>query len=65
MWCIGHEKMINHLPKIDFGIVGEPTGMRMAIAEKGLMVLDCKTFGKSGHAARNEGENASTKLWRQ
>ena len=52
------KKLINHLPKIDFGIVGEPTGIRMAIAEKGLMVLDCKTLGKSGHAARNEGENA-------
>ncbi|HQC04231.1 MAG TPA: M20 family metallo-hydrolase [Paludibacteraceae bacterium] len=56
--ALGMKKMINHLPKIDFGIVGEPTGMRMAIAEKGLMVLDCKTLGKSGHAARNEGENA-------
>ena len=40
------------------GIVGEPTGMHMAIAEKGLMVLDCKAHGKAGHAARNEGENA-------
>lgn len=56
--ALGMKKLINHLPKIDFGIVGEPTGMRMAIAEKGLMVLDCKTLGKSGHAARNEGENA-------
>jgi acetylornithine deacetylase len=40
------------------GIVGEPTGMQMAIAEKGLMVLDCRAYGKAGHAARNEGENA-------
>lgn len=40
------------------GIVGEPTGMQMAIAERGLMVLDCKAYGKAGHAARNEGENA-------
>lgn len=39
-------------------IVGEPTSMKMAIAEKGLMVLDCKVLGKSGHAARDEGENA-------
>ena len=39
-------------------MVGEPTGMQMAIAEKGLMVLDCEAKGKSGHAARNEGENA-------
>lgn len=46
------------LPKIDMAIVGEPTSMQMAIAEKGLMVLDCTAQGKSGHAARNEGENA-------
>lgn len=43
---------------IDFGIVGEPTKMEMAIAEKGLMVLDCCVYGKAGHAARNEGVNA-------
>lgn len=54
----GMELLLRHLPKIDVGIVGEPTGMRMAIAEKGLMVLDCTTFGVAGHAARNEGENA-------
>ena len=42
----------------DFGVIGEPTGMRMAVAEKGLMVLDCVSCGKSGHAARNEGVNA-------
>src|SRR5690606_36309907 len=39
-------------------IVGEPTQMHLAVAEKGLMVLECTAFGKSGHAARNEGENA-------
>ncbi len=39
-------------------IVGEPTGMRMAVAEKGLLVLDCTTHGISGHAAHNTGENA-------
>jgi len=50
--------LINELPKIDFAIVGEPTQMQIAVAEKGLMVLDCKTFGKAGHAAREEGENA-------
>jgi acetylornithine deacetylase len=50
--------ILNELPKIDFAIVGEPTQMHMAIAEKGLMVLDCKVFGKAGHAAREEGENA-------
>lgn len=41
-----------------FGIVGEPTQMQMAVAEKGLLVLDCVATGKAGHAARNEGENA-------
>ena len=41
-----------------FAIVGEPTQLQLAIAEKGLLVLDCTTTGKSGHAARNEGENA-------
>lgn len=54
----GMKKLIRQLPKIDFGIVGEPTEMRMAVAEKGLLVLDCKALGKAGHAARNEGENA-------
>ena len=49
------------LGKIDFGIVGEPTQMQMAVAEKGLMVLDCIANGKAGHAAREEGENAITK----
>ena len=44
--------------KIDLGIVGEPTGMNLAIAEKGLIVLDCTAHGKTGHAAREEGENA-------
>ena len=44
--------------KIDLGIVGEPTGMHLAIAEKGLIVLDCTAHGKTGHAAREEGENA-------
>lgn len=39
-------------------IVGEPTQMQMAVAERGLMVLDCTAEGKAGHAARNEGENA-------
>jgi acetylornithine deacetylase len=46
------------LPKIDVAIVGEPTGMQPAIAEKGLMVIDGIAHGKSGHAARNEGVNA-------
>lgn len=54
----GIESIIPLLPPIAFAIVGEPTGMNAAIAEKGLMVLDCKTTGIAGHAARNDGENA-------
>ena len=54
----GIELIIPKLGEIDFAIVGEPTNMEMAIAEKGLMVLDCIAKGKSGHAARNEGNNA-------
>ncbi|PID92220.1 MAG: acetylornithine deacetylase [Bacteroidetes bacterium] len=46
------------LPLPDMVIVGEPTGMQPAVAERGLMVLDAKVFGKAGHAARKEGENA-------
>lgn len=46
------------LPHIDLAIVGEPTGINPAVAEKGLMVLDVIAHGKSGHAARNEGVNA-------
>ena len=46
------------LPHIDLAIVGEPTDMNPAVAEKGLMVLDVIAHGKSGHAARNEGVNA-------
>jgi acetylornithine deacetylase len=44
--------------KIEGAIVGEPTQMQMAIAERGLMVMDCFAKGQAGHAARNEGENA-------
>ncbi len=54
----GIEILLPKLPKIDFGIVGEPTLMQMAIAEKGLLVLDCIVNGIAGHAARNEGVNA-------
>ena len=54
----GIEALLPLLGKIDFGIVGEPTQMQMAIAEKGLLVLDCISNGKAGHAARNEGDNA-------
>jgi len=54
----GLELIIPELGELDFGIVGEPTQMQLAIAEKGLMVLDCTALGKAGHAAREEGENA-------
>lgn len=54
----GIELTIPHLPAISFAIVGEPTQMQMAVAERGLMVLDCVSHGKAGHAARNEGENS-------
>jgi len=54
----GLELIIPELGKLDFGIVGEPTLMQLAIAERGLMVLDCTAHGKAGHAAREEGENA-------
>ncbi|MCJ8209314.1 M20 family metallo-hydrolase [Mucilaginibacter sp. RS28] len=54
----GLELIIPELGKLEFGIVGEPTLMQLAIAERGLMVLDCTAHGKAGHAAREEGENA-------
>jgi acetylornithine deacetylase len=54
----GLELIVPDLPPIDFAIVGEPTEMHLAVAEKGLLVLDCIAHGKSGHAAREEGENA-------
>jgi acetylornithine deacetylase len=54
----GIENLLPLLPKIDCGIVGEPTLMKMAIADKGLLVLDCIAQGVAGHAARNEGVNA-------
>ncbi|TGE25851.1 M20/M25/M40 family metallo-hydrolase [Hymenobacter aquaticus] len=54
----GISSLLPQLGKIDLGIVGEPTQMDMAIAEKGLVVLDCTAHGQTGHAARNEGENA-------
>ena len=50
--------ILDELRPLDLAIVGEPTQMQMAVAEKGLMVLDCETAGKTGHAARNEGINA-------
>lgn len=54
----GIEALLPELGSIACGIVGEPTQMQMAVAERGLMVLDCLSHGKAGHAAREEGENA-------
>lgn len=54
----GIELLLTDLGQIDFGIVGEPTNMRVAVAEKGLLVLDCEAIGIAGHAAREEGVNA-------
>jgi len=54
----GIEALLPQLGKIDCAIVGEPTQMQMAVAEKGLMVLDCTANGRAGHAAREEGDNA-------
>lgn len=54
----GIEVLLKQLGPIDCAIVGEPTQMQMAVAERGLMVLDCLAKGKAGHAARKEGENA-------
>ena len=56
----GIERVLPLLPAISFAVVGEPTGMAPAIAEKGLMVLNCTATGTAGHAAREEGVNAIT-----
>ena len=58
----GIESVLPQLPPIALGIVGEPTEMQPAIAEKGLMVVDVTAHGKAGHAARNEGDNAIYKV---
>ena len=60
----GVRAVLPKLGKIDFAIVGEPTGMNPAVAEKGLMVLDCTAYGVAGHAAREEGVNAIYKAMR-
>lgn len=57
----GIEAVVKVLPEIDFAIVGEPTLLQMAVAERGLLVLDCMAHGKAGHAARDEGDNAIVK----
>ncbi|HEY9169266.1 MAG TPA: M20 family metallo-hydrolase [Lutibacter sp.] len=54
----GLNSMLQIIPPIDFAIIGEPTLMELAIAEKGLLVLDCEAKGTSGHAAHGIGDNA-------
>lgn len=54
----GLECILSDLGELEFAIVGEPTLMNLAIAERGLLVLDCTSYGKAGHAAREEGDNA-------
>jgi acetylornithine deacetylase len=56
----GIESLLNssEFPEISWAIIGEPTDCQLAIAEKGLMVIDAVSKGKSGHAAREEGINA-------
>lgn len=54
----GIELILPELGKLEAAIVGEPTETHLAVAEKGLMVLDCTAYGKAGHAAREEGVNA-------
>ncbi|HWR32877.1 MAG TPA: M20/M25/M40 family metallo-hydrolase, partial [Chitinophagaceae bacterium] len=60
----GIEVLLQQLGPVDCAIVGEPTQMQMAVAERGLMVLDCVAKGKAGHAARKEGDNAIYKAMR-
>ncbi|MCB0596996.1 MAG: M20 family metallo-hydrolase [Lewinellaceae bacterium] len=54
----GIASILEELPEIAVGLIGEPTQMQMAVAERGLMVIDAETKGKAGHAAREEGINA-------
>lgn len=59
----GIECIISSLSAIEFAIVGEPTNTQLAVAEKGLLVLDCTVQGIAGHAARGEGDNAIYKAF--
>lgn len=60
----GIRMLTEQLRCVDFAVVGEPTGLNAAVGERGLVVLDCVAEGKSGHAARDEGENALYKAVR-
>lgn len=57
----GISSIIGDLGKFDLAIIGEPTSMKMAVSERGLIVLDCTAHGKAGHAAHKNGENAIMK----
>jgi acetylornithine deacetylase len=57
----GISSIIEDLGKFDLAIIGEPTAMKMAVSERGLIVLDCVAYGKAGHAAHKNGENAIMK----
>lgn len=57
----GMEKLLKSLPAIDFAIVGEPTSMDMAVAERGLLVVDAFAHGVASHVAHNNGVNAIDK----
>lgn len=54
----GLNSLLQELPELNFAIVGEPTQMQMAIAEKGLLVLDGYAPGIAGHAAHENTDNA-------
>jgi acetylornithine deacetylase len=54
----GMALLVKQLERVDFALVGEPTQMKLAVAEKGLLVIDVVVKGKAGHAARNEGINS-------
>jgi acetylornithine deacetylase len=58
----GLASILSGFPPIALAVVGEPTEMQPAIAEKGLMVIDVTATGRAGHAARNEGDNAIYKV---
>ena len=54
----GIQLIIDKIPDLSFALVGEPTDMKISIAERGLLVIDCTAKGVSGHAAHNSGDNA-------
>ncbi len=60
----GISSVIGDLGKIDLAIVGEPTGLDMAVCERGLIVFDCYARGMAGHVAHRKGENAILKAVR-